>query len=314
MSEFIKYNSNYALPPAGFNNLGFTCYYNSLLQGLLSCTSFIEELDNNREYNSSNELARVITYLVDKLKLYQNGADTIEEINALGPFSWRVLIKKLAEKSPEFAQFAVGQQCAAEGFSLFLQALEDKKIIQNLFFYRRKNKLYCSDCSSYFSIINEMNNIFEVEADLKNMDENKNTVIKNMNDFLLKQIDEVDENCLCSNCGVKSKKIKYSNLVMVPEVLFVMSKKYKYSRETNRGEKLNVYTDFPKTLIFTSKNKTKIQYEAVAQIQHSGGLNGGHYWAICKRKTGWFNINDNNVSPATYSPDNNTYIVIYHIV
>ena len=42
-------------------------------------------------------------------------------------------------------------------------------------------------------------------------------------------------------------------------------------------------------------------------------MSSGHYWAVCKRKGGWFCMNDMNITPAEFSPTNNTYIVIYHI-
>jgi ubiquitin C-terminal hydrolase len=95
---------------------------------------------------------------------------------------------------------------------------------------------------------------------------------------------------------------------MVPEILVVMSKKY------DSEHKLNIYTDFPEVMEFKGNaNNKNMRYEAVAQIEHSGDLNGGHYWAICKRKGGWFEINDMTVTPSQFQPSVNTYIVLYHL-
>jgi ubiquitin C-terminal hydrolase len=312
--SLTRYNPKYELPPAGFHNLGFTCYYNALLQSLLSCTSFTQELLGNAEYND-DQLPKILVYLIRALR----SADPSPDIARLAPITWKVMIRKLAEKSHEFAQFAVGQQCAAEGYSLLLQALEDHQGIQNLFFHRRRNKLFCPDCQTWFSEVNELNNVFEVEPtprsysveDLKANINSDAASVANLNEFLLNQVGSVDRDCICSKCNIKSNKIRQSSLVMIPEILFVMSKKYKYE---GVGQKMDVYTDFPARLEFPAKGKTKLVYEAVAQIEHSGGLNGGHYWAICRRRDGWYCLNDTHVSPASFRPTNDTYIVLYHIL
>ena len=68
-SALIPYNESSAIIPFGFNNLGATCYFNAVLQSLLSCTSFIEELlqkDTRDRYNK-NPIAKLIIELIDYL-------------------------------------------------------------------------------------------------------------------------------------------------------------------------------------------------------------------------------------------------------
>ena len=303
------YNAKIEVLPAGFNNLGFTCYYNALLQSLLSCTSFIEKL---YEINCNDELVKLLNYTLCNLKKIETDEhkeNVMEEISKLGPLTWRAMIQKLARKSPDFAQFAIGQQCAAEGFGLFLQALEEFHNIQNLFIHRRRNKIFCNDCKAYFSQVDEINNIFEVEP----LVETEEAPLVDLNKFLLSQTNIVDKDCICTICGVKSEKLRTSTLVMIPEILFVMSKKYKYDKNSKESEKMNIYTNFPETLTFNAKNKNLFVYKAVAQIEHHGSMNGGHYFAICKRKNGWVCLNDTNVTPSEFKPTVNTYIVVYHI-
>ncbi len=303
------YDDGAAIQPVGFSNLGFTCYYNSLLQSLLSCTSFVKKLGNLAE--NKDNLAKLLGYMVGNFRKLEAGPDDVatEEIERLGSITWRAMIQKLAVKSPEVARFAMGQQCAAEGFSLLLQALEEYSDIQMLFTHRRRNKIFCPDCKTYFSQVDELNNLFEVEPFTESKE-----ALTDLNYFLLSQRSKVDSDCICTKCGVKSEKLRASTLVMIPEILFVMSKKYKYDKDQHRGEKIDVYTEFPATLKFVAKNKSEFHYGAVAQIEHHGGLNGGHYYAICKRRNGWFCLNDSAVSPADFKPTVNTYIVVYHIM
>jgi ubiquitin C-terminal hydrolase len=185
-----------------------------------------------------------------------------------------------------------------------MESLE-KYNIDDLFTYRRKNVFYCPECKTNFSEINETNNVFIVEADNEQIQNNK------LDDYLFKQKNNIDENCLCSNCNIRGAKTKISKLTMIPEVLFIMAKKYKY--ENGHGSKLNIKVDFPEEMIFNGVN-TKLVYRAVAQIEHIGGLNGGHYYAICYRKGVWYCINDNSVAVSEFNPNENTYIVVYHLI
>ena len=44
-----KYDPDSELEPFGFNNMGATCYFNSMLQSMLSCTSFVNILLRNKD-------------------------------------------------------------------------------------------------------------------------------------------------------------------------------------------------------------------------------------------------------------------------
>src|SRR3989338_11036763 len=63
-----RYNASYMLKPNGFQNLGATCYFNTLLQGLLSCSSFVELFYNNRKNKRfiTNPIAK---HIIDYIKL-----------------------------------------------------------------------------------------------------------------------------------------------------------------------------------------------------------------------------------------------------
>jgi len=312
--DLRKYNPESVLKPVGFVNLGFTCYYNSLLQALLSCTSFIDELlDNDYEY-SQNKICNIYIKLINDILDDKSESD----IARLSPLSWNTIIKEISDQSPEMAKFAMGQQCVGEGFSILLQVLEKYQGIQNLFLHRRKNRLYCRNCNTWCSETIEINNFFSIEPDLelkqlKKFSSYSDPKTKNdLNSFLFLQDTFVDKDHICGNCNYRGEKFKISQLTMVPEILFVLSKKYMY--ENNKGKKLDVYTDFPKILSFNSKNNIELTYQAVSQIEHSGGIDGGHYWTICKRNDGWYKLNDMSISSSEFKPTNNTYDVVYHIM
>lgn len=350
IQSLISYNTKSEICPIGFRNLGATCYFNALLQSLLSCTSFIEELkyrkdDEQAKYNRHPITKLLIEFietsiyyedLCQKLDVAESIIDDTEtpQIRDLGatndpdivstiaetktklqnysPQIWKQMILLLCQKKKVPIQtFMQGQQCVGEGYHYLLETMENFQTIQNLFLHRYKSLIHCFDCERCVSDVECMYSLFEVEPNLKLEQIEKfqqyHIEARNMNEFLAKQSGYVDENYICPKCKKTGEKYRMNMLVMIPEVLVVMSKKY------STRQKLNVMTDFPERLEFKGKDGSQMVYEAVAQIEHSGGRHGGHYWAICRRKGGWFNINDMNVSPSEFRPTINTYIVFYHL-
>ena len=334
--SLIEYDESFALYPLGFRNLGTTCYFNALLQSMLSCTSFIQELLQTNQHNSekkrknlhrfnNNNVTKLITELIKsnyryqelKLKININNtsenvinefSELEEKLTDLSPKIWKSMIGSLNNNN--ILNFMRGQQCAREGYHYLLESMEKFQRIQNLFLHRYKSLIRCDKCNDWVSDVECMYSLFEVEPELQMEQIDKfqkyhiNT--KDMNEFLMKQSTYVDKDFICPKCKEKGEKFRINALVMIPEILVVMSKKY------DLESKKNIYTDFPEKMEFKGSNKT-LHYNAVAQIEHSGGKDSGHYWAICKRKNGWFNLNDMNVSPGKFQPTKNTYIVFYHL-
>ena len=326
-SALIPYNESSAIIPFGFNNLGATCYFNAVLQSLLSCTSFIEELlqkDTRDRYNK-NPIAKLIIELIETAIYYEDLsqkiinddpsiiadiAETTAKLNNYSPRIWRQMITNLCNvKKIPIESFMQGQQCAGEGYNYLLESMEELNNIQNLFMHRYKSLIRCFTCDKWVSNVECIYNLFDVEPNLQSAQieqfQKYHIPTTNMNDFLAKQTGYVDKDFICPECKESGEKYKMNVLVMVPEILVVMSKKY------NVEQKLDVYTEFPERMVFKGNND--MIYEAVAQIEHAGGRHGGHYWAICKRKNGWFDINDGTVTPSTFRPTKNTYIVFYHL-
>lgn len=327
--DLIKYNENFCFTPIGFKNNGVICYFNSMLQSLLSCTSFIEKIIAEKSNNP------VITHLKELINLHlellikQNKPDNnIEHINKriydMSIIIWHDMFLLNRQKNKNF-NFN-GQQCASEGFNNLINAIDECWSIRNLFTHRYNTNLYCFDCNKWVSSVNNVNNIFTIEPELEikqlekfsKFDEKENHIfnelydlnnIGRLNKYMIKQNTFVDADYKCPKCNKKGEKYKLNYLVMIPEILIVMSKKY-----DNNLEKKNIMTDFPKYLLFRG-NDGILKYEAVSQIEHSGNLNSGHYWSISKRKDDkWYILNDMNVSESEFKPTENTYMVVYHLL
>ena len=315
--SLTPYNCKMEFNPFGFDNLGSTCYFNAVIQSILSCTSFTSELIKNEETYIGNPVAEVLIELIKKALVFNtetqgsNQENQCSEISRLSPRVWRKMVKFICKKNKvNVRQFMIGQQCAGEGFNYLLDTLDSFRVIQNMFLHRYKTNIYCFDCNKCVSSVDSINNIIEVQHDLKTeqIDQFKKYDDNNldMNKFIVKQSGYVDKFYICPDCKKDGEKYKISHLVMIPEVLVVLSKKYDSER------KLDIYTEFPKVMEFTGTNDEILRYEAVSQIEHIGGKNSGHYWAISRRSDGWYSLNDNSISKSEFKPTNNTYIVFYH--
>jgi ubiquitin C-terminal hydrolase len=326
--NLIKYNAAYELPAFGLNNMGATCYFNAMLQSLLSCTAFAETIIQHKgdiKYENhpiTKTLMEIIEYARDPLK---SQLDVFNNLKGSSPILWRLMARYLCKKNKvPIREFMTGQQCAREGYHCLLDSLGKFPKIQKLFLHRYKSMILCAECENWVSTKECPYNIFEVQPDLKTeqldifrtpmkKEQGNKSIVKTrvcetpMNDFLEKQKSYVTE-FRCPKCKDTKEKYNINILVMVPEILVVLSKKYV------AGRKLNINTEFPETMVFNKESDNPMRYSAVSQIEHSGNLNGGHYWAICKRKDGWYTLNDTSVSPGAFKPTVNTYIVFYQLL
>ena len=82
--------------------------------------------------------------------------------------------------------------------------------------------------------------------------------------------------------------------------------------------KINKLVKIPLTLDLTNyciANSQVKKYELYAIANHSGGLNGGHYYAYCKNADGnWYKFNDSIVTrlDETQLSTPNAYCLFYH--
>jgi ubiquitin C-terminal hydrolase len=56
-----------------------------------------------------------------------------------------------------------------------------------------------------------------------------------------------------------------------------------------------------------------LRYKLIGKIEHTGTMNGGHYWAHSFRAGSWWKINDANLAPSNAESSENTFIVAYHM-
>ncbi len=295
--DLIKYDNSLIGEGQGFVNKGATCYLNSLLQCILSCSSIYQVLisKKNEPHVKNNLFAMELLNLFElsqKKEPIYNKTDNI----------WRYILT-ISQSQLNNVKMDAGQQDVHEGFCMFLDAFDSIPAIKRLFKHRHKIEIYCNNCEKTVMTKSEINCVLEVQPDLKSEQLDKNNEKSmDLNNFISCQ-SSFAENYKCSFCQKSDAKPKKTTLTMVPEIIPILIKKY--------DRKIMTY--FPTYLYFTAKNKKyKLVYQLVAQSEHSGNTNGGHYWAICLRKDGWKYINDGSVSSIDQKPTNESYFIFYH--
>ena len=106
-----KYNTDLELEPFGFNNMGATCYFNAMLQSMLSCTSFINILIKNKD--NDKYLANPVTKHLIALVLEARGEKRKNVLSAYSPRIWKEMVVYLCRKNKKSVnEVLIGQQCA----------------------------------------------------------------------------------------------------------------------------------------------------------------------------------------------------------
>jgi ubiquitin C-terminal hydrolase len=311
--DLKKYNPNLTIDAKGLKNTGVLCYFNSLIQSLLSCTSFIQTvldvgieqgMDKDKGHNhgslASNELWQVLFFICNQI------TEDIPKWSANYSVAiWRMFMKEIKKQKKQI-MFGKGQEDTHEALLLFLDCLESKNHteISKLFQHRYRHYITCPECKHRHEAESETGSIRMISY----VNE-KDSTDKKLIDFLRSHKSMTDENHICENCNFKGiKKMQYS-LTMLPEIFIILFKKYDKKWQSNR----------PETLAFTTLDKhgnKDMNYQLVSQIEHSGGQGGGHYWARSLRKDG---VNILNDMQATHegpwqSGEPNVYVAFYHYI
>jgi len=110
---------------------------------------------------------------------------------------------------------------------------------------------------------------------------------------------------------------KNEKIWTLPNYLIIHLKRF-----TNTGDKIYTHVEYPldnlklTQYVASSKNDpNNYIYSLYAVNYHSGDMNGGHYWSVCKNLDGnWYLFNDGNVSKFHKTSDiltKDSYILFY---
>ncbi len=293
MTGVIKYDSALVPKPQGLANHGNTCWANSVLQFLVGIPALTRVLvDYEHEFNK-NRFARCYLAFV-QAQIAGTAASTEQIIDAM--YTGLAAIGSGFDKPPGH------QQCAFEAFTHIIELFNSSRV-SHIFETAYKNVAECPSCGANPAVKHDVNLSVKLTADGPPL-----TCETDFTNFIRVQPDSPG-GYRCDKCAKISDDWKWRKWLCRTGPVIVVSFHFK---PTSRGERY-----YPATLRFLGSNNAVMTYRLVGIIEHHGceylGQSSGHYTARSYR-SGWWSLNDSNVSSAGPQPTADTFMVAYHVV
>lgn len=271
--------------PFGLNNTGVICHFNSLLQALISCTRFNRAVMQNKDYMMKTTTGKAVYNFVSCFcdeKKAKNSPDIGIESQSRKVLA--ALVDDLKVRRPT-VQFGNSQESASEGLVLLLDMLEpaDESAhpITRLFVNIYECTKACLRCKKVSDSKKDMSvqvSAFHMSGDELKDITNEKKFSKTLRTFVVNAKD-----VYCESCKEKTtSKILY-RMVRISEIVVCT---------------FNIYKDRPHRFIPesfelpTKDDKVWYVFRQAGDVEHHGGLNGGHYTARGLRGDSVFIFND----------------------
>lgn len=292
------------ISPFGLNNTGAICYFNSLLQAILSCQSIYNTVQDITIDSDLNKTLTGRTFVQTVRTAMGNNAG---ECAASSSKLLSALIADLEEKIGK-TNFGKMQESASEGFVWLLDMMEnpESKVhpITKLFRHRYEIEYYCQNCKDIVSVQEDSGisiNLFFYDEWHKPISD-----AATFADAIRVHLSYTDKGYKCPKCKRVVNGIRRYTLTRTPEIMVCLFNQYV-------DKKLRY---FPTAFKIPDQNNSAHVYQLVAQVEHSGNLGGGHYVCKATRKAGTttapFLFNDTGVTEIPkLEPTAGTYMIFY---
>lgn len=162
MTDFKFYDAK--LVPAGFGlrNTGSTCYFNAVIQALISCPAFNKSVAHINRTTHGNSVIAYYSKMMSAALKNPNDRNLLK----FSPLIWAEIFKYVQTRS-DIYKFSAGQQDAGEGLHMFMESIEKFTSLQDLFKHRYESTIYCPDCRKEVSRKNCEYILFDVPPNLE---------------------------------------------------------------------------------------------------------------------------------------------------
>jgi len=317
----------------GLQNLGNTCFMNSILQCLNNTQPLLKYLfsENFTENISSNKSGALTLALKEVMKnlWYKNAV--------YSPVKFLRTLQMLSLEKNRFEFSGLGQNDSQEFLQFILEILQES-LSKEIYIeiegepedeydefaikaYNSYKKFFEKD---YSEIIEIFYGQYFTQIETATKDKYEKSYSFEPFNMLSIEIPTNSKNlyeCLDNFSSIETvieddtrKIIKKVLFWTLPNVLIIFLKRY-----NNNLEKIDKFLDFPIDNLDMSKyvkgyNRESYKYSLYGISNHGGGLGGGHYWSYIKNIDGeWYKFNDNLVSTISLEKvvSENAYCLFY---
>lgn len=332
------YDASLVPPPFGQTNTGAVCYFNSLWQMLIGCPAFARAVLSTPLPENASRTAIAVREFVEA---YTAASATAAPATGTTAVLHALMADLRERRQDSVARFGAGQESASEALLLLLDMMDPPdsasaaasaaasatpkpiSAVTRLFRHRYACTLRCFECRKDVSQTTD----HAVNFNLFHMDHlsGASGAISTPAAFskALRSIVEPVTDYRCPNCksAQVARAARVYSLKMIPEILFCSFNLYDGLGGRFAGHRARY---FPENVRIPAAAGGDYVFRLVGQVEHSGGLGGGHYWALGLRAASAsasasanasakvFMLNDSHVSPAQFGPSPNTYIIVYN--
>ena len=306
----------------GFENIGNTCYANSLIQVLIHSYNFMIKLFNDNIINKANSLnitkkfydiINRICYSNNNNENYINISDLLYLFDIKHPSYkitnqndsqefCRILLEDFENElniiriKPKYHELIYDKnQTKLECIEIYedYQNQRIQSIIKDIFYTKFIHKFECQ-CKKEIYSCQYMTDI-PLIIDPKIINIKLETLLDN---FFDEEI--VSFNQKCYECQKICNHKKFSKIYQVPEILIISLQRFN-SENNNKSETIvefSEYLNLTKYIDNNFQNSNEKIYKLYAVINHIGSLSEGHYYSFINfyNKNTWYEFNDKLVS------------------
>ena len=272
------------LGKVGLANLGFTCYFNSLIQQLYMNT-FIREniIADEDKKNNSNNIFKQLKLLLTEMKFsFSNYLTPKKLFNSIENWDKRKLNSK-------------EQMDVSEFFNLLYEKCNCTEF-QDCFEGKFYSTFTCEECNHDSSSHESFTTINLQVKNHKNLKES-------LNSFFEGEIFDGENMYFCEKCKKKVRAEKKISIKDLPKCFVFVLNRFEYDYDKMIKNKINNYCELPMKIDMTSyydgvEVDSDLTFDLSGMIIHEGNSEFGHYYSIIKDEefNNWIKFNDDQIS------------------
>lgn len=320
-NQFDLFYKGTALIGGGLNNMGNTCFLNSVLQCIIYTLPIQNYLLHSEHVSKCK--SKTVCFFCELVLIVK----ALQERNSIAPHGIIRNIKLISK------HIRIGrQEDAHEFFIFFLDSLEksynnyvkttsnkfiinkkknnqlETNLIQNIFGGELISEVVCLKCR-HKSITNDQ--ILALSLEINNAD----CIEKCLDNFCKAEPLFGSNKVFCDQCKMKNDSKKKFMFKTLPNVLVIHLKRFdNYQRKIQKFIRFNNELDMRKYITEAKEHNNGSKYTLYAILIHNGySSNSGHYYSFLKKNNAWYEMNDSSVQKVaeSFALNQTPYMIFY---